>query len=191
MRTTPTFLLTLACCIALALLAANASAQPATPAALTTVYLPLIVGTPGGQTAEEQLMAGSVLALINTERARVGCGPVSLNPQLVTAAQGHSKDMATSNFFAHIGSSGSSVAQRASAAGYNWTRVGENIAAGQSTPEAVVAGWMSSAGHRENILNCAFVHTGIGYIYQANDTALAGVGAPYYHYWTQVFAAPR
>ena len=50
---------------------------------------------------------------------------------------------------------------------------------------------MSSAGHRENILNCAFVHTGIGYIYQANDTALAGVGAPYYHYWTQIFAAPR
>lgn len=191
MRTTPTLLLTLACCIALAMLVANTNAQIATPAAPTTVYLPLLAGTPGDQIGEEQRVANSVLALINAERARAGCGPVSMNPQLVTASQGHSNDMATNNFFDHVGSSGGSVAQRASAAGYGWSRVGENIAAGQSTPESVVEGWLNSAGHRENILNCAYVHTGIGHVYQTNDTALADAGAPYYHYWTQVFATPR
>lgn len=136
-------------------------------------------------------MANQVLALINAERARAGCGPLSSDPKLVAAAQAHSRDMATNNFFAHSGSGGSDMADRAETAGYSWRALAENIAAGYDTPEEVVKGWMQSDGHRRNILNCSYVHTGIGYVYQSDDAPLAGENWPYYRYWTQVFGTPR
>ena len=48
-------------------------------------------------------------------------------------------------------------------------------------------GWMNSAGHRANILNCNLEETGVGYIYLQYDTG----GVNYHHYWTQVFATPQ
>jgi len=44
-----------------------------------------------------------------------------------------------------------------------WSWLGENIAAGYSTPSSVVAGWMSSSGHRANILNPDNWELGVGY----------------------------
>ena len=61
--------------------------------------------------------------------------------------------------------------------GYDWTMVAENITAGYTTPESVLRGWMSSSGHRRNILNCRYRHIGVGY--KVSDS-----GTPY---WTQVF----
>ncbi len=71
--------------------------------------------------------------------------------------------------------------QRIAAAGYRASGWGENIAAGQSTPEEVVQGWMESPGHCRNIMNPEYRTIGIGY----------GVvpGSPYGTYWTQDFAA--
>lgn len=182
-------LLTL-CVFAIANPAASAHAQPA-PAAASSVYLPLLKGTPGVQTVEQQAAAAQVLDLINAERAKAGCGPVSIDQKLTVAAQNHSNDMAANNFFDHRGSAGSQVSDRVTAAGYTWRRVGENIAAGYTTAAEVVAGWMDSPGHRANILNCTYVHTGVGYVFDPADAPLAGSGWPYRYYWTQVFAAPR
>lgn len=47
---------------------------------------------------------------------------------------------------------GSNPGSRVSAQGYAWSREGENIAAGQTTPQQVMTDWMSDAGHRQNIL---------------------------------------
>jgi uncharacterized protein YkwD len=182
------------CFLALALLTGTSAAQtpaPAAPAAPTTIYLPLLAGRSGLLSAEEQAMATEVLALVNAERAKLGCGPLSLSEQLTAAAYSHSKDMAQNNFFSHTGSAGTTVSQRALAAGYASSYIGENIAAGYTSPEEVMSGWMESDGHRKNILNCAYVHIGIGYVHQTDDAPLAGASWPYYRYWTQVFGAPR
>ena len=56
---------------------------------------------------------------------------------------------------------------------------GENIAAGNATAAATVEQWMSSDGHRENILNPAFRELGVGYAYEDYST--------YHHYWVQLF----
>ncbi|WP_456786677.1 CAP domain-containing protein [Cellulomonas sp. P5_C5] len=40
--------------------------------------------------------------------------------------------------------------------------VGENIALGYPTADAVVAGWMGSEGHRANILNARYTQIGVG-----------------------------
>ncbi|MEU8542012.1 sigma-70 family RNA polymerase sigma factor [Streptomyces sp. NPDC048717] len=118
-----------------------------------------------------------VIALVNTERSRAGCGPLTGNALLTRAAQGQSDDMAARDFFDHTNPDGDGPGERVTAAGYQWSTYGENIAKGQRTPAEVMEAWMNSPGHRANILNCDFREIGIG---------LRTAGGPY---WTQVFGA--
>ena len=127
-----------------------------------------------------------VVKLTNNERAKAGLPPLKLNNKLVNAAQDHSSDMAQDDFFSHTGADGSSIGDRVKGSGYQYSRTGENIAAGQPTPEAVVRGWMNSPGHRANILNPNYTEIGVGYEYLENDTGSVN----YNHYWTQVFGTP-
>lgn len=59
---------------------------------------------------------------------------------------------------------------------------GENIAAGQATPEDVMKSWLGSAGHKANILSPEYTKMGLGY---SNSGCGAG---EYSHYWAQEFA---
>ena len=78
----------------------------------------------------------------------------------------------------HTGSDGSGLGLRADRAGYlGWTALGENVAMGYPSVDAVMAGWMGSSGHRANLLSTSYVHVGFGL---ANATN----GSPY---WTQDF----
>ncbi|MEU5951650.1 sigma-70 family RNA polymerase sigma factor [Streptomyces sp. NPDC047525] len=122
--------------------------------------------------------SAEVTRLANAERAKSGCGPLTLNSKLGNAAQGHSDDMAERDFFDHTNPDGKDPGDRVTAAGYQWSTYGENIAAGQRTPAAVMDSWMNSSGHRANILNCSFKEIGIGY--------RQGSGGPW---WTQNFGA--
>jgi uncharacterized protein YkwD len=124
-----------------------------------------------------------VLELTNAQRLQAGAVPLTLNSKLNNSAQAHSEDMALHDFFAHKGSNGSSMGDRAKASGYQFSRLGENIAAGYATPEDVVQGWMNSPGHRANILNPSYREIGIGYYYLANDTGNVNE----HFYWTQDF----
>jgi uncharacterized protein YkwD len=58
--------------------------------------------------------------------------------------------------------------------GISYRTAGENIAMGQSTPQAVVNAWMNSEGHRANILSTSYTQIGVGYVANGN-------------YWTQWF----
>ncbi|GAA4300178.1 hypothetical protein GCM10023178_05100 [Actinomadura luteofluorescens] len=127
--------------------------------------------TPGGGTLAQQ-----VVSLTNAERAKNGCGALTVDSQLQAAAQGHSDDMVARNFFDHTNPSGKNPGDRITAAGYRWSTYGENIAYGQRTPAAVMSAWMNSSGHRANILNCRFKNIGVGVTLKS--------GTPY---WTQNF----
>lgn len=117
-----------------------------------------------------------VLVLVNAEREKAGCAPLTENAKLTKAAQDHSQDMADHENMSHTGSDGSSMSDRLARVGYTFRSAGENVAYGYSTPESVMDGWMNSSGHRANILNCGFKEIGIG---------LAQPG----HYWTQDFGS--
>ncbi|MFD3328428.1 CAP domain-containing protein [Streptomyces sp. NPDC058701] len=119
-----------------------------------------------------------VLALVNKERAAVGCPVLTLNAKLTKAAQDHSADMAANSNMSHTGSDGSDPGRRITRAGYQWRTYGENVAYGYSTAAKVMEGWMNSPGHKRNILDCSYKEIGIG---------LAQPG----HYWTQDFGAAR
>jgi uncharacterized protein YkwD len=87
--------------------------------------------------------------------------------------------MAVNGYFDHTSPDGRSPFDRMRAAGYAGNLMGENIAAGQPTPAAVMDAWMHSPGHRANILNCQFTEIGVGVSSRA--------GSPYRIYWTQDF----
>ncbi len=127
-----------------------------------------------------------VIDLANQERQNAGCAPLTIDNRLMAAAQAHSEDMALNDFFSHTSLDGTEFWQRILAQGYNFSIAGENIAAGYTTPQDVMDGWMNSQGHRENILNCDFQDIGVGYYYLANDTGSVN----YHHYWTMDLAAP-
>ncbi|HEX6292211.1 MAG TPA: CAP domain-containing protein [Herpetosiphonaceae bacterium] len=124
-----------------------------------------------------------VIVLTNEHRRAAGCGNLLWNPALGAAAQRHADDMAASNYFSHNSRNGRSFATRIRQAGYRYRLAAENIAAGQQSPEEVVATWMASPGHRANILNCRLRHIGIGF--GANG------GSAYGTYWVQDFGTAR
>ncbi|NDJ54762.1 MAG: CAP domain-containing protein, partial [Chloroflexi bacterium] len=121
----------------------------------------------------------ALLTLVNAARCESDLNPLVLNPLLDEAALVHSVDMWERDFFDHLNPDGDGPDARISATGYTWSRVGENIAAGYPTAEAVFISWMESEGHRENIMNPAFREMGVGLI-EAADSA-------YGSYWTQTF----
>lgn len=158
--------------------AKSTRAQTNVLSASVRIYLPLVLA----QAAPAPTFEEQVIGLVNQERAKLAnCPALNHNLQLAAAAEGHSLDMANQNYFSHTGSDGSSPSSRASAAGYPLP-VGENIAAGQATPQDVVNAWLSSPGHRANMLDCSYRSLGVGYVYDQNDTF-----GPYRHYWTQMF----
>jgi uncharacterized protein YkwD len=122
-----------------------------------------------------------ILDLTNIERGKVGLPPLTFNSKLTAAAQKHSQSMAMQDFFDHR-----QMVERVRAEGYQYSLVGENISAGNSTPEAAMQSWMNSSGHRANILNSGFRELGVGYYVLENDQGSVN----YKHYWTQVFGTP-
>jgi uncharacterized protein YkwD len=120
-----------------------------------------------------------ILDLVNQERAKVGADPLSINEQLDQAADLHSQDQANMNKMDHTGSNGSELGDRIQGEGYQFSTAAENIAYGYEDAEAVVAGWVGSPGHYENMVNPDFEEIGIGYGASGDGTA----------YWTQDFGA--
>jgi uncharacterized protein YkwD len=122
------------------------------------------------------------LDLINNYRRQNGAGNLSLQNQLGAAADHHSQDMAQKNYFSHTLSNGDSAEKNIEHFGYtNWSFVGENIAAGQETAEAVMDAWKSSPEHDRNMRNKNFTEIGIGRAYNKSSK--------YGWYWTTTFGS--
>jgi uncharacterized protein YkwD len=174
--------------------AAGASASPVPPA---VIGLPSDVDSPAPtesapaprtstttkpppQSNGQSMAESAVVALVNEARARAGCRALTVDMRLANAARGHSADMAAHNYFAHTTPQGVTVGTRVTDAGYRWSLVGENIAAGQRDAAAVMRAWLNSPGHRANILNCRFRNIGVGLSFGARHAPI----------WTQDFGTP-
>jgi hypothetical protein len=128
-----------------------------------------------------------VLDLVNSYRAanNPSLPPLKRNTDLDYASRFHTKDMIDDNYFQHdsYDRQGGNLVEvcswdtRVSHFFSGWSNLGENIAAGYSTPDAVMTGWMNSSGHRANILG-GYREIGIGYY---------NGGGSYGSYWAQDF----
>lgn len=162
---------------------AQPSPAPVPPPSPTPVPAP-----PSGETATWTAEEVRIVELVNQLRATGGtCGNATLPPAprlnanaaLGRAARGHSADMAQNDYFDHTSRDGRSPADRAQAAGYRSRFVGENIAAGNPTPEGTMRQWVESPGHCVNMLSREYTVLGVGHA----RTSRSGMQ----DYWTQVF----
>ncbi len=115
-----------------------------------------------------------VVDLVNEIRVKNGLSRLSVNWELSRVARYKSQDMADRSYFSHTSPTYGSPFQMIKAFEISYQTAGENIAKGYRTPQAVVDGWMNSAGHRANILNASFKAIGVGYSADGN-------------HWTQMF----
>lgn len=127
--------------------------------------------------------ANEVLRLVNIERANVGVAPLVLDEALCNAANMRAIEMDCTGVFGHKRPNDHSCFEVYDICNVEWrTACGENIAAGQATPEDVMKSWLGSAGHKANILSPEYTKMGLGY-------SNSGCGAGRYsHYWAQEFA---
>jgi len=137
-------------------------------------------------------VAERVLELVNQARSQArACGNtrfpatsrLRLSAMLDDISFAHAADMAQHSYLSHEGRDGSTLADRATRAGYSWHWVGENIASGQSTPEEVVQGWIMSPPHCANLMTPRFTEMGVAFA--VDKASEAGI------YWVQFFGTPR
>lgn len=126
--------------------------------------------------------AEAILALVNHERTSRGLHPLRLEVRLNAAAQKHTIEQAALGDIYHVSSNGTGPGDRMAAAGYTFSSWGENVAAGQISPEEVMTAWMKSPGHCRNILNPGYTELGVGFLETSNS---------YRTWWTQNFARAR
>jgi uncharacterized protein YkwD len=130
---------------------------------------------------DEERLADQVLQLVNLERAAADLPPVIRNSALSKMASDYACRMVEEGFFEHTDPmNGFGPGDRAIAADYYFYAIGENLAAGQSTPAEVMKVWMDSPSHRAIILDSKWSEIGVG----------VRTGGQYAIYWVQEFGAP-
>lgn len=162
------------------------SPPPAPAPAPAPTPVPAPAPPAAGPTCALPDFQASILARINQYRAAgASCRsagvfspaqPLVWNGNLLQAASGHSQDMAAKNYFSHTSQDGRTMVARINATGYVWSTIGENIAAGYPTVNAVIDGWMASDGHCANIMNPNFKDVGVACVPSSTST--------YRTYWT-------
>lgn len=120
--------------------------------------------------------ANQVLDLVNKERAKNGLSALSLSAEAGRVAQLKADDMAANGYFSHTSPTYGSPFDMLKQFGVSYKTAGENIAKGQTSPQAVMNAWMNSEGHKANILKNGYTKLGVGYTVKNGTT-----------YWVQMF----
>lgn len=131
---------------------------------------------------EIKQFAQRVLELTNQERINHGLPALETRSDLTAIAAQRAKDLAVLYDRDHLRPNGEKWYQMLYRDGMYYGQMGENIAAGQTSPEEMVDAWMNSEIHRENILSTDYDFLGVGFYYTTDDAA------PHYrYYWVQDF----
>jgi len=136
--------------------------------------------------------------LVNSERQSNGLSALQFDSKLSDIARAHSIDMSLNNYFSHINLKGQDPTARGNAAGYSCFKsygsyytngLAENIFENNlydsvtyvngipiyswnsqsELASSTVSGWMSSYGHRQNILTSTYDREGIGIAISSDD----------------------
>lgn len=156
---------------------------------------------PTAEAARLSISGGITEGLSAADAADLGVRPpLAMNAQLLAAARAHSQDMYVRAFFAHTNPDGDDPGDRITAAGYSWTRYGENIAMSSSSTAMaledllMIDAGVAGRGHRTNLLDVdpgddTFTReVGIGYYSGPSAKAIPGRSGMYRDFITQDFA---
>lgn len=157
----------------------------------TTNEIQYVLANDAYRCEEFDVTKEKMLVLINRARRSsrncgykifIPAGKVTWNPTLARAALNHSVDMATKDYVSHTAPDGNVVSERVEVVGYDWITVGENISAGRENSEEVVAAWLESPVHCENIMRQSYTEIGAACFHNKESK--------YKTFWTVVFGSP-
>lgn len=111
----------------------------------------------------------AIVELTNAYRKQNALAEVKPNPELAKAARIYAEFLAKTTIFSHT-ADGRQPSDRTQAAGYQHCQVAENLSLNvdsrgfqtQQIAEAAVNGWISSPGHRRNLLGPYVIDIGVG-----------------------------
>ena len=146
--------------------------------ACSAVHLPGSASAPAGGT-----VPADVIRYTNDARVRNGLPMLATSAKLNEAARIQAEQMARAQKLDHTiaGSAHPTLESRMLAVDYIYSSAAENVAWNQASSQAAVNSWMSSSGHRANILDRGFKEIGAA-------MARSAKGEPY---WVEVFGIPR
>lgn len=114
--------------------------------------------------AKVQELREQICEQTNAERFKQGLAPLQLDSGRSDVAQKHAEEMALNNYFSHTSPKTGSFTNRLMSAGISYSTAGENIARNTVIDSQVIMNqWMSSTGHRANILKAGYGRLGVGY----------------------------
>ncbi len=120
-----------------------------------------IIGLTPSEATLSTITTNRIVQLTNDERVKAGLSPLTINNQLTHAAQLKANDMFKNQYFAHISPTGVTPWYWMQQSGYSYQIAGENLAIDFTQAEDVVAAWMASPKHKENILRPEYTQTGV------------------------------
>jgi len=103
-----------------------------------------------------------IIELTNQKRIEYGVPPLSVSSQLTQAANKKAEDMVMRNYWSHTTPEGKPFWTFVDEYNYNWSYLGENLAADFDMAESAVDAWFNSPTHRKNILNPEYQDIGVG-----------------------------
>ena len=129
----------------------------------------------------------ALIELLNKTRAKEKLSILVLNPLLCKAAKQHTENMAKQEKMAHV-LDGKGVKDRVIDAGYDYLKVGENLAMASSddpdvpapSPADIHKGWLESKKHYANIIDKKYTEVGVSIGRSKKGT----------YFYTMVFAVP-
>lgn len=110
-----------------------------------------------------EMSRSGLLGATNSKRVAAGVGSLALNSKLNSAAQAKANDMIARDYWSHTTPDGQEPWIFIEAAGYQYTKAGENLAYGFATSASAVDGWMGSPSHKANMLDSVFTDVGFGF----------------------------
>ena len=144
------------------------AARMASPRWTRNTWMQQTPQTPQSTVSVSSSTEAELVAQVNMERAKVGAGALRVDSELTRAAQVRVREIVQK--FSHTRPDGTAW-NTVSASAY-----GENIAMGQKTVDKVMAAWLTSQGHRENILRASYGSIGVCRYVSGGVT-----------YWVQLF----
>jgi uncharacterized protein YkwD len=138
--------------------------------------LPFAAAWPAAGVPDSSEVVREIMQRVNDFRRSQGVAPLAFEPHLNAAAWDFAGVLARTDRFGHD-ADGRDPTQRASAAGYRWCMVAENIALESSSAgfgstelaQSLFEGWIHSPGHRRNLLAADATQTGIALAYSPNS----------------------
>lgn len=122
-----------------------------------------------------------IIKMVNSVRAEKNLPPLIENKKLNILADKKAKIMANENNLSHTAGGYKTFSDFLVENNVKFLAVGENIARNWKTPEEVMKAWLSSKGHRANIMSEKFTQIGVGKAISSNGDI----------YWVQLFIKPR